>query len=166
MCSDVALIPCIINAVAGLLIFLGIAAVVLLVSAITLLVIAFRQTRHLDIPRDADFFETMRLIPITVPLALDMLDAVFDVLSAPISWMILEAMGLRALQLVTVAEGLIPFTQVLPTLTVAWVIARVTKGSTPSQFEVEMKERQLRRRAADAEGGADFRESLDDEWLE
>jgi len=90
-----------------------------LVGAIALLVVAARQVAQIEVPEDADFFETLQLIPITVPLALDLLDMAFDVFSAPISWIILEMLGLRALQMITVFEGLIPGTQIIPTLTAA-----------------------------------------------
>ena len=85
---------------------------------------------QIEVPEDADFFETLQVIPITVPLALDLLDMAFDVFSAPISWIILELLGLRALQMITIFEGLIPGTQLIPTLTVAWFIAKGMKKKT------------------------------------
>jgi len=94
------------------------------VGAIALLIIAARQISSLDIPEDADFFETLQIIPITVPLALDLLDLAFDIFAAPIAWIVLELLGLRSLQLITVFEGLIPGTQLIPTMTIAWVLSR------------------------------------------
>ena len=113
---------------ADVLLVAGVCAALALVGAIVLLVIAARQIMHLDIPEDADFFETLQIVPITVPLALDLLDMAFDVFAAPISWIVLELLGLQSLQLVTVFEGLIPGTQVIPTLTIAWVLARIMKA--------------------------------------
>ena len=48
-----------------------------------------------------------------------------DFLSAPFSWVLLGYLGLKPLRGVTVAESLIPGTQFLPTMTTAWVIARL-----------------------------------------
>jgi hypothetical protein len=162
------------DAVAGALVVILLVALLIVAVAVALLLLAARQLREIDIPEDADFFETMRLIPITVPLALDMLDFVFDILAAPLAWVILEAMGLKALQLVTVTEGLIPGTQPIPTLTAAWIIARATKPSGPSKSESRVRERELaeriqRRRAErrstqdwpDADTGAEYTEYTD-----
>ncbi|MBN1313360.1 MAG: hypothetical protein JXB30_18280 [Anaerolineae bacterium] len=99
-----------------------------LVGAVALLIIAARQVAQIEVPEDADFFETLQVVPITVPLAIDLLDMAFDFLSAPITWIILEMLGLRALQMVTVFEGLVPGTQLIPTLTVAWVVAKWMKN--------------------------------------
>ncbi|MBN1428919.1 MAG: hypothetical protein JXB07_11085 [Anaerolineae bacterium] len=97
------------------------------VCAVALLIVAARQVAQIEVPEDADFFETLQAVPITVPLALDLLDMAFDVFSAPISWVILELLGLRSLQMITVFEGLIPGTQIIPTLTIAWIVAKVMK---------------------------------------
>jgi len=110
-----------------ILLVVGGCMAVSLVSAIGLLIIAARQIADIEIPEGADFFETLQAIPITVPLALDLLDMAFDVFSAPISWIILELLGLRALQMITLFEGLIPGTQVIPTMTLAWIVSRVMK---------------------------------------
>jgi hypothetical protein len=126
---------------------LGAVLVLALISSLTLFVIAARQIRNIDIPEDADFFETLRLLPITVPLALDLLDLVFDIFAAPIAWVILELMGLKALQLITIFEGLLPGTQVIPTLTIAWIIARSTKTqATPTALEAALRQRREARR--------------------
>jgi len=106
---------------------LAICAGASLIAVVTLLITAWQQVIDLEIPEEADFFETLQMIPITVPIALDLLDLVFDVFSAPISWVILELMGLRALQMITVIEGIIPGTQFIPTLTIAWFVARGMK---------------------------------------
>jgi hypothetical protein len=109
------------------LLALGGCMAVSLVGAIALLVVAARQVAEIEVPEGADFFETLQIVPITVPLALDLLDMAFDVFSAPISWIILELLGLRALQTITVFESLIPGTQLIPTLTIAWFIAKAMK---------------------------------------
>jgi len=106
------------------LLALGICAGVGVTGATVLLWVAFRQVAEIEIPDDADFFETLQMVPITVPLALDFLDLAFDVFSAPISWVVLELLGLRQLQMITVFEGIIPGTQIIPTMTIAWFVAR------------------------------------------
>ncbi len=98
------------------------------VGAVVLLILAAREMADLEIPEDADFFETLQMVPITVPLALDLLDMAFDFFAAPIAWVALELLGLKALQMITVFEGIIPGTQLIPTMTAAWVVSRMMKN--------------------------------------
>lgn len=131
---------------------------VLVVALIVLLVMAVREMRSIEVPPDADFFETMRLIPITVPLALDLLDFIFDsvipvfggFLGAPISWLLLDTMGLKSLRAITAVESFIPATQLIPTLTAGWVLARTLKPSGPSEAEVNYRSRSRRKRRQSA----------------
>ena len=131
----------------ALLVF-GICAASALIGVIALLVSAANQIANIEIPEDADFFETLQYLPITVPLALDLLDLVFDFFAAPIAWVILELLGLQALQMITVFEGLIPGTQLIPTMTIAWVLARVMKRrKRKSQLRSALHDYQLERQA-------------------
>lgn len=114
------------------LLVLGLCAGGALIGSITLFIVAARQIADIDVPADADFFDTLRLVPITVPLALDLLDMAFDIFSAPISWIILELLGLKQLQTITLFEGLIPGTQLIPTMTIAWGVARLMGGKKRS----------------------------------
>jgi hypothetical protein len=84
----------------------------------------WRSVKRLRIPDDATFVEAMRITPFSVVLLLDLLDFGLDFLSAPISWAILSSLGLQKLRGASVVEALIPGTQVLPTMTVAWVLVR------------------------------------------
>lgn len=127
------------NTLASLAAVFAVLAVIFLIGAALLLFIAARQMRDIDIPPDADFFETMRLIPITIPIALDLLDFVFDIFAAPLAWIILESLGLKSLQFVTVTEGIIPGTQPIPTLTLAWVFARMTGRSSTPELEQNLR---------------------------
>src|SRR5262245_20062579 len=102
-------------------IVLGVSGVAIIAGAIALLVMAAQSVRDIQIPEDADFFETMQLIPITIPIALDLLDLVLDVFSAPIAWIVLDMLGLGALKMITVLESIIPGTQLIPTMTLAWI---------------------------------------------
>lgn len=115
-------------------------------GAIALLVLASYQIADIDVPQDADFFGTLQAIPITVPLALDLLDMAFDIFSAPISWIILEMLGLQKLQAITIFEGLIPGTQLIPTMSAAWVIARIMK-KRQSEARTSLHEYQVTSRA-------------------
>ena len=90
-----------------------------------MLAIAVRRLRNLDIPPDATFTETLFLAPLSVVLAIDLLDLALDVLAAPISWAILDRLGLKALRGVAAVEALLPGTQFIPTLTLCWFGVRL-----------------------------------------
>jgi hypothetical protein len=96
----------------------------LLLSALMLLV-AYRQVRKIDIPPGAGFAETLHYTPFSVVLGIDVLDLALDVLAAPIAWVVLDRLGLKALRAVSAIEALIPGTQLIPTLTLAWFIVRL-----------------------------------------
>jgi hypothetical protein len=96
-----------------------------LVISVLLLAYAVRTMRHLDIPPDAGLADTLHVTPFIVVVGIDLLDLTLDVLAAPVSWIILDRLGLRALRNMATIEALIPGTQVIPTLTLAWIIVRV-----------------------------------------
>jgi hypothetical protein len=48
-----------------------------------------------------------------------------DILAAPVVWVVLDRLGLRALRNVSAIEALIPFTQPIPTLTASWIWVRL-----------------------------------------
>lgn len=83
------------------------------------------RVRRIHLPPDADLLTTLRLTPFVVVLLLDLLDFSLDFLSAPIAWVLLGRLGLTPLRGVTVLEELVPGTQLIPTMTAAWVIARL-----------------------------------------
>lgn len=95
-----------------------------LTLAILLLVYIGLVVRHIDVPPDADFTETLRHTPFVVVIMLDLLDFSLDFLSAPFAWIILDRLGLKALRGFAAVEGLLPFTQVIPTMTLFWLGAR------------------------------------------
>ncbi|MBI3941799.1 MAG: hypothetical protein HY326_02200 [Chloroflexi bacterium] len=107
--------------VRGLLVVAGVA----LILAVLLGVWVWRSVKRLRLPEDATFVEAMQVTPFSVVLLLDLLDLALDIFSAPVSWTILSKLGLRPLRGVTVIEALIPGTQVLPTMTLAWVLVRL-----------------------------------------
>jgi hypothetical protein len=110
------------------------AMAVSLVLGLLMLFWVVRMARRIDVPPDADFTETLLYTPLVVVVMIDLLDFALDVLSAPVSWMILDRLGLKALRGVAAVEGLLPFTQFIPTMTVCWIGARFL-GTTPGQSE-------------------------------
>lgn len=106
------------------LIFLGLMGVGILLVGI-LFVLALRQVRSLHIPQDATFAETLHYTPFIVVLMVDILDLSLDFLAAPVAWVLLDRLGLKALRGVSVVETLIPGTQLIPTMTLAWIGVRL-----------------------------------------
>ncbi|MBX0330348.1 hypothetical protein K2Z83_22045 [Oscillochloris sp. ZM17-4] len=104
-----------------LLVAMGAALTIALIG----LVLMVRQIRRLQVPHDAGFFTTMRYVPLLLVVLLDLLDFGLDFFSAPISWIILDRMGLYGLRNKAVIEALIPFTQPIPTFTLSWAAARL-----------------------------------------
>jgi hypothetical protein len=102
---------------------------VALILALLLLFIVWRQVKRIHIPPDATFGETLLLTPFLVVLMIDLLDFALDFLAAPISWIILDRLGLKALRGVSLVESIIPFTQAIPTMTIAWIWVRLFPGT-------------------------------------
>ncbi len=95
----------------------------------TLLLLAWViwQVKKINLSPDADFMTAMRATPLVIVILLDLLDLTFNFMSAPISWVILTYLGLQPLRGVTIVEDILPGTELIPTMTVAWVAARVWK---------------------------------------
>jgi hypothetical protein len=124
------------------LIVLGACVVVALVG----LLLMVRRIQRLNIPPGADYFTTLRYVPLGLVILLDLLDAGLDILAAPISWIILDRMGLRGLRNKAAVEALIPFTQIIPTFTLSWIAARTLDlGDTPWEGYDRSLERRLPR---------------------
>lgn len=107
-----------------LLIFVGL-AVFSLIAATLLTLVTYRRLRHLRLPSDADFTTCLRAVPISVVIILDLLDFGLDVFSVPIAWVLLGKLGLQGLRGITIFEEIIPGTQLLPTMTLAWIGIRI-----------------------------------------
>lgn len=107
----------------GLLIF-GVMVAASITGAL-FLTVAVYKLRNMNIPEDASFSDTLRLTPLTVVVAIDLLDLGLDLLAAPLSWVILDRLGLKALRGVAAVEALIPGTQLIPTLTLCWLGVRL-----------------------------------------
>lgn len=114
--------------------WLLIAMAVALVIAAVGLALMWRNVKRLGVPADADFFTTMRYIPLPLAILLDLLDFGLDILAAPISWLVLDRLGLKGLRNKAALEAFIPFTQPIPTFTVSWIAARALNlGELPRQ---------------------------------
>src|SRR5439155_13984129 len=99
-----------------LVIVLALLGVSIVVGVLGLLALT-RRIRRLRIPPDADFFSTLRAVPLSLVVLLDLLDFGLDIFSAPIIWVVLSRMGLPNLRNKATIEALIPITNVLPTFT-------------------------------------------------
>lgn len=106
-----------------------------LVLAVMMLGWVMWRVRRINLPPDADFLTALRYTPLSVVILIDLLDLGLDFLSAPFAWAILNWLGLKPLRGVAVIEGLLPFTHFIPTMTVAWLIARLA-GDRASQLLV------------------------------
>jgi len=104
---------------------LGLAMVTCLVISLAGLFLMVKRIRELRVPPDADFFTTMRHIPLILTILLDLLDFGLDIFSAPIVWIVLDRMGLPNLRNKAVIEALIPFTSPIPLFTLSWIAARL-----------------------------------------
>src|SRR6266545_1969736 len=114
-------------------------AACVVIAVIGLLALA-RGIRRMRIPPDADFFTTMRYIPLPLVIVLDLLDFGLDIFSAPIIWIALDRMGLYNLRNKATIEALIPITNVIPTFTVCWFAARLFNlGMQPWPYERDVR---------------------------
>lgn len=96
-----------------------------LVTGALLLAGLQRRLQAMQVPADATFTTTLRHVPFLLVVALDLLDFALDIFAAPIVWVLLDRLGLRALRNVSAVEALIPFTQPIPTLTLCWLAVNV-----------------------------------------
>ncbi len=103
-----------------ILAFMGIG----LLFAAALLAVTVHKIRQMHLSGDMGFVATLRAVPISLVIALDLLDFALDVFSAPISWLLLTKLRLQGLRTVTVIKDLIPFTEFVPALTLAWIAVR------------------------------------------
>ena len=96
-----------------------------LVFAVGFLLLAVRQVKKVRVPPNAGFVATLQGTPLVLVLGLDLLDLALDFFAAPIAWVILDYLGLKGLRGMTVVESLLPGTQLIPTLTLSWIVARL-----------------------------------------
>lgn len=107
--------------------------ILLIISGVSLALAAFVfafvvwRVRKINLPATSTFVQALKVTPFSVVLLLDLLDLGLDFFSAPISWTLLSYLGLEPLRGVTVVEGLIPATQAIPTMSLAWLAVRLLK---------------------------------------
>lgn len=106
------------------LVLLGVMGVAGVLAAL-LLVIIIVQVRRIHVPPNAGLAETLLYTPFLVVLFLDLLDLALDFLSAPIAWVVLDRLGLKGLRGFATVESFVPFTQVIPTMTLLWIGVRL-----------------------------------------
>lgn len=106
-----------------------------------LLALVYRKLRRIRVPANADFFTTIRAVPLGLVVALDLLDLGLDIFATPIVWLVLSRFRLQALRNVAAVEALVPFTQPIPTLTLAWFAARALNlGDAPQPVDPRVLE--------------------------
>jgi hypothetical protein len=113
----------------GVLTAIGLMMLIGLVLALFLLAWVYFKVRKINLPAGTEFFDALRATPFAVVVLLDLLDLTLDFFSAPFAWVILGRLGLEPLRTVTVVESLIPGTNLLPTMTIAWFISRFWKNA-------------------------------------
>jgi hypothetical protein len=103
---------------------LGFLGTGILLSIILTIFVVWR-IKKIEIPPNANFFEALRYTPLIIVITLDVLDFAFDFLSAPIGFTLLTFLGLNPLRGVAAIEAVIPGTQLIPLMTLAWIFVRV-----------------------------------------
>jgi hypothetical protein len=112
------------------LLVVGLAAVVLYA--------AYRKLRRVKIAAGSDFLTTVRAVPLSLVVGLDLLDLGLEVFSTPITWLILDRLGLKALRNVATIKAVIPIGDMIPALTLTWLIARLFNlGHPPDPHLIE-----------------------------
>ncbi len=85
------------------------------------------RIKRINLPINADIVTALRATPFAVVVLLDLLDLSLDFLSAPIGWAILTYLGLLPLRGITLLETVLPGTQSIPMMTLAWLGVRLFK---------------------------------------
>jgi hypothetical protein len=86
------------------------------------------KVKRINLPADAGPVVALRATPFGVVVLLDLLDFTLDFLAAPLAWTLLSYLGLLPLRGVTVLWALIPGTQALPIMTLAWLVVRLSRA--------------------------------------
>ena len=99
-----------------------------LVLSLTLFTWVIWRVKRINFPADAGPVAALRATPFGVVALLDLLDLSLDFLAAPLAWTLLSYLGLLPLRGVTVLWALIPGTQALPIMTLAWLVVRLGRS--------------------------------------
>jgi len=119
----------------------AVTVLLILVLAAAALYVAYRKLRRIRIAGDSDFFTTVRAVPFALVVGLDLLDLGLDVFSTPITWLLLDRLGLKALRNVATIKAVIPIGDMIPALTIAWLAARFFKLGRPHDPQLIETER-------------------------
>lgn len=116
----------------------AVAVLVVLTLAAAAIYVAYRKLRRIRIAVDSDFFTTIRAVPLSLVIGLDLLDLGLDVFSTPITWMLLDRLGLKSLRNIATVKAVVPVLDMIPALTLAWLAARYLKlGHPPDPLLIE-----------------------------
>src|SRR5436305_15348969 len=98
---------------------LGVIALIALILSVLILAVAFRRLRRIRLPPNPDFFTTLRAVPLSLVVGLDLLDLALDSFSSPIIWFLLRRANLEYLPRAATVEALLPFPAPFPPVTSA-----------------------------------------------
>lgn len=116
----------------------AVAVLIVLALAAAAIYLAYRKLRRIRIAADSDFFTTVRAVPLSLVIGLDLLDLGLDVFSTPITWMLLDRLGLKSLRNIATVKAVVPVLDMIPALTLAWLAARFLKlGRQPDPQLIE-----------------------------
>jgi hypothetical protein len=122
----------------SVIVAMALTALIFLSLAALVLYLAYRKLRRIKIAADSDFLTTIRAVPLSLVVGLDLLDLGLEVFSTPITWLILDRLGLKALRNVATIKAVIPIGDMIPALTLAWLGARLFNlGHPPDHHLIE-----------------------------
>jgi len=106
-----------------------------LVLSILLFIWVIKRVKRINLPADAGPITALRATPLAVVVLLDLLDLSLDFLATPLAWTLMSYLGLLPLRGLTALWALIPGTQALPIMTLAWLVVRLghAKANPPRQ---------------------------------
>jgi hypothetical protein len=116
------------------------AAVLCVCLAAVVLYLAYRTLRKIKIAANSDFLTTVRAVPLSLVVGLDLLDIGLDVFSTPFTWLILDRLGLKVLRNVATIKALVPVVDMIPLLTLIWFGARLFKLGNPPEPQLDVIE--------------------------
>lgn len=123
-----------------LLVVMGLTALALTTISLLLLWWLYGRLERLRIKEDEELGETLRRVPLLLMVALDLLDTALDFFSAPFVWAFLNHMGWNKLRNLATAVAVVPGTQLLPILTISWLLVRVLGKRSYGLLEAAEKE--------------------------
>jgi len=93
--------------------------------------VIFRIVRRMTVGLDDTGLFALRSVTIAVPLAIDAVDFGLDFFGAPLAWFIANQTALKPLRGASLWEGLVPGTQLIPSMTLGWYWANHVRRDGP-----------------------------------